>query len=107
MTKLLKKGTPFIWNEACENSLQELKKLLTTAPMLTLPIPGKVFTVFFCATSLELVGGCAHAYGRVIAYASRQQKPHEQNYSTHSLELAVMVFAMKMWRHYLMEIVVP
>ena len=97
MTKLLRKGTHFVWNEACENSFQELKKRLTTAPVLALPEPGKAFTVY-----LELVWGCVLMQdGRVIAYASRQLKPHEQNYPTHDLELAAVVFSLKMWRHYL------
>ena len=39
--------------------------------------------------------------GKVVAYASRQLKPHEQNYLTHDLELAAVVFALKIWRHYL------
>ena len=39
--------------------------------------------------------------GRVVAYASKQLKPHEQNYPTHDLELAAVVFALKIWRHYL------
>ena len=40
-------------------------------------------------------------HGKVIAYASRQLKKHEQNYLTHDLEMAVVVFALKIWRHYL------
>lgn len=39
--------------------------------------------------------------GQVVAYASRQLKPHEENYPTHDLELAVVVFTLKVWRHYL------
>jgi len=39
-------------------------------------------------------------HGKVVAYASRQLKPHELNYSTHDLELAVVIFALKIWRHY-------
>ena len=41
--------------------------------------------------------------GRVIAYTSRQLKKHEANYPTHDLELVVVVFALKIWKHYLYE----
>src|SRR5262245_62092936 len=44
---------------------------------------------------------CPNANDKVIAYASRQLKPYEQNYPTHDLELAAVVFALKVWRHYL------
>ena len=40
-------------------------------------------------------------HGKVIAYASRQLRPHELNYPTHDLELAGVIFALKTWRHYL------
>ncbi|KAA0059961.1 pol protein [Cucumis melo var. makuwa] len=72
LTQLTRKGTPFVWSPACESSFQELKKKLVTAPQ-----------------------------GKVVAYASRQLKSHEQNYPTHYLELAAVVFALKIWRHYL------
>ena len=79
MTKLLRKGVPFDWNDKCEQSFQELKKRLTTAPVLALPEPGKAFTVYCDASRVGL--GCVLMQdGRVIAYASRQLKPHEQNY---------------------------
>ena len=42
-------------------------------------------------------------HGKVVAYASRQLKMHEQNYPTHDLELAAVVFALKTYRHYLYE----
>ena len=41
-------------------------------------------------------------HGHVIAYASRQLKPHERNYPNHDLELAAVIFALKIWRHYLL-----
>jgi len=40
--------------------------------------------------------------GRVISFALRQPKPHERNYPTHALELAAVIFALKVWRHYLL-----
>ena len=70
------------------------------APMLVLPTPGVEYVVFSDASRQRL--GCVLMQdGRVIAYASRQLKKHETNYPTHDLELAVVVFALKIWRHYL------
>jgi hypothetical protein len=70
------------------------------APILALPESGKRFTVYTDASRIGL--GCVLMQeGRVIAYASRQLKTHEQNYPTHDLELAAVVFALKSWRHYL------
>ena len=43
---------------------------------------------------------CLDVAGRVVAYGFRQLKNHEQNYLTHDLELAAIVFALKIWRHY-------
>ena len=44
---------------------------------------------------------CAYVTWKVVAYASRQLKVHERNYPTHDLELAAVIFALKIWRHYL------
>ena len=77
-----------------------LKEKLVTAPILTLREPGKCFTVYSDASRIG--HGCVlMQYGKVIAYASRQLKTHEQNYPTHDLELVAVVFALKIWRHYL------
>ncbi|XP_070045660.1 uncharacterized protein [Nicotiana tomentosiformis] len=81
-------------------SFQELKKRLTTAPVLTLPTCSGGFTVYCDASRVGL--GCVLMQdGKVIAYASRKLKNHEKNYPTHDLELAAVVFALKIWRHYL------
>ena len=67
---------------------------------MTLPVEGEGFTVYCDAFGVGL--GCVlMQQGRVIAYASRQLKIHERNYPTHDLELAAVVFALKIWRHYL------
>ena len=58
------------------------------------------FVVYTDASLLGL-GGVLMQMQRVIAYASRQLRVHEQNYPTHDLELAAVVFALKVWRHYL------
>ena len=68
--------------------------------MLTQPTPGKEYTLYSDASRIGL--GCVLMQdGKVVAYASRQLKFHEQNYPTHDLELAAMVFALKIWRQYL------
>ena len=81
-------------------AFDELKKRLTTAPVLTLPDQGKRFTVY-CDASKDALGCVLMQEGRVIAYASWKLRRHELNYPTHDLELAVVVHALKIWRHYL------
>ena len=100
MTRLTRKGVSFDWNDKCEESFQELKKRLTTAPVLITPVSGEKYTVF-CDASRVGLGCVLMQRGRVVAYASRQLKKHEENYPTHDLELAAVVFALKLWRHYL------
>ena len=100
LTKLTRKGVKFAWDDRCEAAFCELKKRLTTAPVLTLPSGSDGFEVYTDASRSGL--GCVLMQnGKVIAYASRQLKPHELNYPTHDLELAAVVFALKIWRHYL------
>ena len=90
----------FTWFRQCESSFQELKKRLTTAPVLTLPIGNGEFVIYTDASSVGL--GCVLMQdGKVAAYSSRQLKEYERNYATHDLKLAVVVFSLKMWRHYL------
>ena len=100
MTKLLQKNVKFEWGEECQRSFDKLKAFLTEAPVLTQPTCGKEYVIFSDASLNEL--GCVLMQeGKVVAYASRQLKPHEKNYPTHDLELAAIVFALKIWRHYL------
>ncbi|GMJ13693.1 hypothetical protein HRI_005038600 [Hibiscus trionum] len=100
LTKLLRKDIPFMWTVDQQRSFDQLKQILTHAPVLVQPEPGKDFTVYSDASHQGL--GCVLMQeGKVIAYASRQLKPHELNYPTHDLELAAVVFALKIWRHYL------
>ena len=81
-----------------EESFQNLKTLLTTAPVLTLHSGSEGFVVYCDASRIGL--GCVlMQHGKVVAYASRQLKTHEKNYLTHDLELAPIVFALKIWRH--------
>lgn len=100
LTKLTRKGQPFVWTTRCEESFQELKRRLTSAPVLILPCSDSNFNVY-CDASKQGLGCVLMQDGKVVAYASRQLRPHEQNYPTHDLELAVVVFALKIWRHHL------
>ena len=54
----------------------------------------------YCDASREGLGCILMQNGKVVVYGSRQLKNHEKNYSAYDLELAVMVFALKLWRHY-------
>ncbi|KAL0537836.1 hypothetical protein IC582_026825 [Cucumis melo] len=100
LTQLTRKGAPFAWSKACEDSFQNLKQKLVTAPVLFVPDGSGSFVIYSDAFKKGL--GCVlMQQGKVVAYASRQLKSHEQNYPTHDLELAAVVFALKIWRHYL------
>ncbi|KAA0052060.1 retrotransposon protein, putative, Ty3-gypsy subclass [Cucumis melo var. makuwa] len=100
LTKLTRKGTPFFWSPACESSFQELKQKLVTALVLTVPDGSGSFVIYSDASKKGL-SYVLMQQGKVVSYASRQLKSHEQNYPTHNLELAAVVFALKIWRHYL------
>ncbi|GJS54849.1 putative reverse transcriptase domain-containing protein [Tanacetum coccineum] len=104
LTKLMRKGEKFVWNDEREKSFEELKQCLVSAPILTLPSGSGGFQIYSDASKKGL--GCVlMQHGKVIAYASRQLKPYEVNYPTHDLELAAVVFALKMgtlplWRNH-------
>jgi hypothetical protein len=100
LTTLTRKNARFVWTDECEQCFQELKRRLVTAPVLALPTESGNFVVYSDASKKGL--GCVLMQNdNVIAYASCQLKPYEQNYPTHDLELATVVFALKIWRHYL------
>ena len=88
-----------MWNEDCEVSFQKLKKCMTFAPVLALPSETKGYMVY-CDASRVGLGCVLMQHGCVIAYALKQLKKHELNYLIHDLEMAVVVFALKIWRHY-------
>jgi hypothetical protein len=99
MTELLEKNKKFEWTSACEARFQELKKRMTAAPILVMPDTKKPFSIDASGQGL----GCVLMQdGHMVAYASRQLKKHEARYLAHDLELAAVVHALKMWRHYLM-----
>ncbi|CAN6477121.1 unnamed protein product [Victoria cruziana] len=100
MTRLLKKGVALDWSRDCEDSFLDIKKRLTTALVLVLPKVGEPYVVYTDA-SREGYGGVLMQGDRVIAYTSRQLRQHERNYVTHDLELGAIVYALKIWRHYL------
>ena len=102
MKRMLQKNVKFQWSEKCQYSFEKLKAFLTEALVLTQLTYGKEYVIFSDASLNEL--GCVLMQeGKVVAYASRQLKPHEKNYPTHDMELAAIVFALKIWRHYLYE----
>ncbi|GJU12733.1 putative reverse transcriptase domain-containing protein [Tanacetum coccineum] len=100
MTKLTQKSVKFNWGENEETTFQTLKQNLCSAPILALP-EGSENVVVYCDASHKGLGAVLMQKEKVIAYASRQIKIHAKNYTTHDLELGVVVFALKMWRHYL------
>jgi ribonuclease HI len=101
LTTLLEKDREFKWTNACQSSFEELKKRLTTAPVLVMPDLQKSFDIY-CDASRQGLGCVLMQEGHVIAYASRQLRKHESNYPTHDLELAAVVHALNIWRHYIM-----
>ena len=77
-----------------------MKDRLTSTLILTLLEGTEGFVIYYDASQVGL--GCViMQHGKVITYASKQLKTHEKNYPTHDLELAALVFALKIWRHYL------
>jgi hypothetical protein len=98
---LLKNDTKFDWSSKCNEAFEQLKVLLTTAPVLAQPDIEKPFDVY-CDASGSGLGCVLIQEGRVIAYASRQLRRHEEHYPTHDLELVAVVHALKIWRHYLL-----
>nr|GFD43229.1 putative reverse transcriptase domain-containing protein [Tanacetum cinerariifolium] len=86
--------------EKKENAFQLIKQKLCSAPILALPEGSEDFLVY-CDASHKGLGAVLMQRENVIAYASRKLKVHERNYTTHDLELGLVVFALKIWRHYL------
>jgi hypothetical protein len=105
ITELLKKGNTYVWSEACNEVCKHLKKLLTTSPVLAQPDTTKSFDVY-CDASGTGLGGVLMQEGLVISYSLSKLRRHEEHYPTHDLELAAVVMALWMWRHYLLGNVV-
>ncbi|GJZ47427.1 putative reverse transcriptase domain-containing protein [Tanacetum coccineum] len=100
MTKLTQKGIKFDWGEKEENAFQLIKQKFCSATILAFPEGSEDFVVY-CDASHKGLGVVLMQREKVIAYASRQLKIHEKNYTTQDLELGSVVFALKIWRHYL------
>ncbi|KAJ9544711.1 hypothetical protein OSB04_024418 [Centaurea solstitialis] len=100
LTQLTRKTAAFSWGSKQQAAFEELKRRLCEAPVLTLP-DGLDDFVVYCDASHQGLGAVLMQRDKVIAYASRQLKVHEMNYPTHDLELGTVVFALKIWRHYL------
>ncbi|GKD19915.1 putative reverse transcriptase domain-containing protein [Tanacetum coccineum] len=102
ITKLTQKSAKFDWTEKAKIAFQLLNQKLCSAPILALPEGSENFVVY-CDASRKGLGAVLMQREKVIAYASRQLKIHKKNYTTHDLELEAVVFALKMWRHYLYD----
>ncbi|GKB47934.1 putative reverse transcriptase domain-containing protein [Tanacetum coccineum] len=103
LTELTQKNKKYIWGEDQESAFQLLKQKLCESLILAIPKGNDDFVVY-CDASHQGLGAVLMQKEKVIAYASRQLKLHEENYTTHDLELGAVVFALKIWRHYLFGI---
>ncbi|GKF74164.1 putative reverse transcriptase domain-containing protein, partial [Tanacetum coccineum] len=100
ITKLTQKGVKFDWGDKAEAVFQLIKQKLSSAPILALPDGSKDFVVY-CDASIKGLGAVLMQREKVITYASCQLKIHEKNYTTHDMEHGSVVFALKIWRHYM------
>ena len=100
MMRLTQNEVKFEWNDLCEKAFQELKMRLTTAPILIVLERGQRYTVYCDASKDEFICVLMQSE-RVVAYGSQKLKNHERNYPTHDMELAAIVFALKILRYYL------
>ncbi|GJY51222.1 putative nucleotidyltransferase, ribonuclease H [Tanacetum coccineum] len=100
LTILTQKSKTLDWGEEQKRAFQNIKDKLCNAPVLAL-LNGSEDFVVYCDAFGSGLGCVLMQRGKVIAYASRQLKIHENNYTTHDFELGAIVFALKIWRHYL------
>ncbi|GJU92832.1 putative reverse transcriptase domain-containing protein [Tanacetum coccineum] len=95
MTNLTQKNMKFEWGDKAEAAFQLLKQKLCSAPILALPEGSENFMLYY-DSSCKGLGVVLMQKEKVIAYASRQLKIHEKNYTTHDLQLEAVVFALRM-----------
>jgi hypothetical protein len=101
MISLLEKGREFKRDEKCQYSFNQLKLRLMSPPVLVIPDLQKGFDIY-CDACDQGMRCVLMREGHTIAYASHQLQKHELNYPTQDLELAAIVHALKIWRHYIM-----
>ena len=100
MMRLTWKEVNFKWNDLCERAFQELKRRLTSAPIMIVPERGQRYTMY-CDASKDGLRCFLMQSERVMTYGFRKLKNHERSYPTHDMELMAIVFALKIGRHYL------
>jgi hypothetical protein len=100
ITKLQKKNKKFVWTEKCAEAFRRLKDLLMTMSIPKVPDMEEDFLVCTDASN-EGLGRVLMQDDRVIAYILRKLRRHEENYATHDLELLAIMYALRVWRHYL------
>ena len=106
LTRLLRKDVPWEWDDNCEKAFVELKRRLTTAPVLALPDPDRHFYLHTDAASTVAIGGILSQVQddgllHPVAYASRTLKSAELNYPVHEQELLAVSYCIDQWRHHL------
>ena len=94
MTRLTPNEVKFLWDDSLERAFQELKRRISSAPVLIVSKMGQRYTVY-CDDSKDGLRCILMYSGKVVAYGSQQLKNHEQNYPTHDMELAAVFFALK------------
>ncbi|GKG30851.1 putative reverse transcriptase domain-containing protein, partial [Tanacetum coccineum] len=97
---MTQKNKKYEWGTKEDEAFQTLNQKLSSAPILALPEETENFVVYHDG-SHKGYGAILMQREKVIAYASQQLKKHEENYTTHDLELGAVVFAHRLWRHYL------
>lgn len=101
LTALLKMDQPFQWTPMCQSAFDKLKVALVSDPILKFPDFSKPFEVITNASGFA-IGGVLMQEGHAVAYESRKLRIHEKNYAIHDLELLAVIYALKLWRHYLL-----
>src|ERR1700737_1501383 len=104
-TSLLHKDNKYEWTAQRDNAFNELKKAVSTAPILIIPDPHIPYTVVTDASGYALGAALCQDHGNGLqpcAFLSRKMNDHERNYAVHEQELLAIVHALREWRHYLL-----
>ena len=100
LSDLLKKALSKIWDEHCYRAFEELKRRLTSAPVLKFPEFKKPFEVHTDASDFA-IGGVLIQEGRPVAFESKKLPDVERRWPTHEKEMWAVVHCLKLWQHYL------